>query len=447
VISIITMLIYRSMTKRKDPFNPLYANMVIQYVYALGGGMAVECGHGIPDLRPIDVDILPKYYALCLLGSACFQWGYLLYGRYLRSNALPIAISQDYNTSFRWCLNACAIVTAIICFKSVYAQIIPFVSERYINVVLVRSKIAMDDSTAQLGWYFTERFPLTLILGAATLAMFKSANSITRMAGGVILLCTAISGIIIGFRQALMFNVAIPAIYFHYRVRKFTTKEVTVIAACTYLVITVIPFIRYIDLDQAFSQFCEVVQNDPKTLAPMSGEAAGPTCFFMVMMDDLHTGDFQYQYTRPLTDALWSLVPRIITERPMPVMTEYLWQCAPQVAEVGGGFGTFFIQEPYLAFGIPGVVFFMLLTGMILHFIYHQLIEAHAKSDMHTLIYTVLFYTFCIQFTRSSLFVLPKFILVAIAPFAFAMIVHRLYFKLFHMRKPANIAVNCAYRQ
>ncbi len=429
-ISAVILRFYWSFIRNQDALNPIYFNTVVFFLYALGGGMASERGMVVSELGLIDPQIVPKFYVLCILGAACFQIGFVYWAYHHRTSRCDVGTSLAENRNYREWLYAAAILSAVFFGRNLVVHIVPLIGDRYLDTVLPMLQAVMDDSAAGFKWYLTNRFPLTIVLAAATVAMFKSRITLVKIFSGAIILGTLISGIIIGFRQALMFNALIPAIYYHYRVRRFSMWQVFLGAICVYFLITALAFVRYIELDSMVETYIGMVQDRPEILSPMSGETTGPTGFFMNMLADIDAGHWDYQYTRPILDSIYILVPRVLLDRPTSAYDEYLSHRSPRVAAMGGGFGTFVIQEPYLSFGTLGVVVFMFIAGMVISALYIFFTRECLASDSAALIYSIIFYVVCIQSVRSSMFCFPKYILMGIGPLLVIAIVSSLSRKM-----------------
>jgi len=96
----------------------------------------------------------------------------------------------------------------------------------------------------------------------------------------------------------------------------------------------------------------------------------------MRLLIGMRDGETTYTYGESVISELLVFIPRALyRDRPLPLSGRFLDVFYPGLREAGAGYGSFYLTDGYWAFGLVGVLLFMIAHACVVQWIYKAFTE------------------------------------------------------------------------
>lgn len=324
-----------------------------------------------------------------------------------------------------------------------YQKILPFFDflhpKAYAETAL-SSRVAMMEAGADapIVQVFTQIIPLVLILAAGIYLVFKR-NVFFRILGGSILIANLMAFLLSGSRSGMFSTLSAIALYYHYRVRKITASVMFLAIIASVFLLNSISIARS---TSNFSEMLDLVlfetkENQINLLDIGSSGELLVGLNMMKLIEAISNEESTFNYGKGFIDDILCYVPRIVyPNRPLPLSERFVEEFYPGVRDMGGGYGLFFLQDGYWAFGLIGVYISLLAYSWAISRIYFKA-KLYFKADFIVLLYAFIYFPLVIASPRSGLLLSFKAAAMSMLPFFVSLLLGAVLLTL--MRKKVAI--------
>lgn len=355
--------------KTWDLLHPAPGLFLLILLYSLSSALFAEAQETTYYGEPLVEGVYWRYYAACLLGVAGLAAG-LYAGGLLR----PARTGQTWhqsaqNDALNLTLLQTAAVLCLLTFPWVFGKLNFLAVKAYREVALSVRVERLADDAAGIFEVLTLYLPVTLMLVVCVRFMRSASAPLkTRLPGAAIFLAYLATGFLAGERYTILFCGILIVVYQHYWVKPITPGAALVGGAFAYLLMNLIPIVRYTSDPLLMIQiFTDVVTRDglDEFSLGKSNELLTATNLHR-QIQGLMLGEASYNYGLSILTDLLVWIPRLVyPNRPLPTSEQFVEVFYPGVRETGGGYGFFIIQEGYWALGLLGCFLFMGLFGFL----------------------------------------------------------------------------------
>ncbi|QWV91959.1 oligosaccharide repeat unit polymerase [Geomonas oryzisoli] len=404
-----------------DFFSPGVGLTVLLFLYAVSSALFAETTGLTAHNDPVGDDVLTTYYFSCLAGLIGLVGGMLFAQRIkmpatgIRFPSVFLVENNKFHQKLFW---AALLLGGIFCYRLLpwfNFLNVPSYAERALALRLER----MQDSASGITETLFTNLPLTLILCLATLYVFTSRKRAYMIAGSVIILSYLARNTMAGWRGQVMAAVIIPAIFYHYRVRRIKTVAAVLSGALVYLFVNVMSFVRSTsNLGEMYNLVQAALQSgDAKFLSFTSSTELLVGTNLLRLISGINANESGFTYGLSLISEFLVFIPKVLfPSRPLPLSEQFAATFYPGELEQGGGFGFFFLQEGYWAGGVLGVLVLTFVYGWCVETIF-QWVKKNIHYDAVPLIYAVMYNALVLAAVRSGLFGNFKNLLMGLIPF------------------------------
>jgi oligosaccharide repeat unit polymerase len=422
-----------------DFFSPGIGLVVLLFLYSLSSALFVESTGVTAHNDPVGERTITIYYYSCIAGLAGLSCGMLWAQRF---NSRPIRLLFEskillHNKLFyRKLLAAVIVLSVLLCSK-----ILPWFNFTKVESYAMRSTAVrverMENAAAGMQEAFLVNLPIMLILCLATYLLFKKRNLFFRGVGFFIIASYLVRNTMAGWRGHVMAALIIPAIYYHYRVRRISTTFAITSGVLVYLFVNVMSFVRstsalgemYELLDTAFRQ------GNLKFLSLTSSTELLVGTNLHRLISGIENMETSFTYGGSIISEFLVFIPRFFySARPLSLSENFAATFYPGALEEGAGFGFFFLQEGYWAAGIAGVFMLTFVYGWMTQMIY-QWVRRNVEHDIVPFMYAAVYNVLVLSAVRTGLFGNFKNVLMVLLPFLFVVIMPTLKIRQIFARK------------
>ncbi|MBU5636063.1 oligosaccharide repeat unit polymerase [Geomonas sp. Red69] len=412
--SSIFLIVYHRKNKT-DLLSPVIGFVVLLFLYSVASAVDVETNLTTYYGDYISDDTLTQYYAICLIGLSGLMLGILAVKTEISSK---VHLKLPSNRLIRQCIIAMGIVLGAV-FAVNLTDFFDFLHiKSYGEMALISRVEKMKDSTAGLVEVFTQKIPIAYILSSATILMFKR-HWLLRLVGFTIIVDYLVVNTLSGWRGLVISAAVTVFAYYHYRVREIKLRTGIMIGSFLYLFMNVMSIVRVtsnpLEMLSVFWDYFSVYGAKFLQLSSSGELIVGEN--LMRLIQGISDGETHFSYGWSIITELMVFMPRIFfDERPLPLNEQFVEVFYPGVREIGGGYGFFFLQEGYWAFGAVGVFIFMFCYGLITQKIY-QKFRKYCNNDLVLLSYGGIYYALVISSVRNGILGSVKATLMSLIPF------------------------------
>jgi oligosaccharide repeat unit polymerase len=392
-----------------DLLSPVIGLIILLFLYSFASGLFVE-EFGIMYFGEVASEqVLRIYYICCLTGLAGLCMGALLGShanqsvqkqREARSRARHTPADPVFQRKLLfWSFSLALALSGSVLPQFDFLHVASY-SERALALRLERSGVA----NAGLKEVFLTQLPVSLILCGATLLTLKGRRWATRLFGSAVLTAYLVANTLAGWRGAVVAALLIPVVYYHYRIKRVSTRLAIIGGLSIYLFVNGLSVVRSTSNPlEMVDVLRENVSANGLAFAGLatSGElAVGQN--LMRLISGIESGETRFTYGASIISDILVFVPRsLYPGRPLPLSEKFVQVFYPGVLESGGGYGFFILQDGYWAFGVAGVFIFMLAYGWAVQKIYLAFMK-HLTSDLAVFAYTAVYSALVLAAVRTG---------------------------------------------
>lgn len=437
-ISVIFISIYTG-EEELDFFSPGIGLVILLFLYSLSSALFVESTGVTAHNDPVSERTITVYYYSCIAGLAGLSCGMLWAQRF---NSRPLRLSFESNILlnnklfYRKLLAAVIVLSVLLCSK-----ILPWFNFTKVESYAMRSTAVrverMENAAAGMQEAFLVNLPIMLILCLATYFLFKKRNLFLRGAGLFIIASYLVRNTMAGWRGQVMAALIIPAIYYHYRVRRISTTFAITSGVLVYLFVNVMSFVRSTsNLGEMYDLIAtSLQQGNLKFLSLTSSTELLVGTNLHRLIAGIENMETSFTYGWSIISELLVFIPRFFYfSRPLSLSENFAATFYPGSLEEGAGFGFFFLQEGYWAAGITGVFMLTFVYGWMTQMIY-QWVLRNLEHDIVPFIYAAVYNVLVLSAVRTGLFGNFKNVLMVLLPFLFVVIMPTLQIRQVFSRK------------
>lgn len=403
-----------------DIFNPLFAFVIVFYLYTMGSGLFTEKYHEDTGGSYIMDDTISEFYFLCLV-SICFIILGMLSPYLKNKNTLSTATEKDASELNPIKMAIFALVFALPYFNRFITKF-NFITALSYKENALSSRIIFRDNldSGLIDTIFVDG-PIFLLIASIIIVLFGKKYSVFYKIISLIVLCCYLFTLFkSGLRGIAVNTLIIPLIYYHYKIKKIKITPLRLIYF-TLIGLVFYASFRAMETMRNSSNISEMVELFQEEFAADGwqifalysvGELLVGTNQ-MYLMQSLKEGAGNYTYGKSIINEFLVFIPRsIYPNRPLPLSEEYVHTFYKDTWDAGGGFGLYVTMEGYWTFGIIGVTVFCFVFGYVLQKIYYRLTSSN--TTYHVFLYTN-FYTWAIVYaTRSGMVSVFKSFIISV---------------------------------
>lgn len=266
--------------------------------------------------------------------------------------------------------------------------------------------------------------PTALLLGTGIVLTFKGRLP-GRLIGMLILGANVITMALSGSRSGMFMALTAISIFFHYRVHQLRVASVAIGVLIAMLLLNGISLVRS---TSQIAEMHEIFRNEVggDMIRLLNPERSGEFLTgmnLMRLMEAVSSGETYLNYGKGFLDDLAVFVPRLMfPNRPLPLSEKFVEEFYPGIREQGMGYGLYFLQDGYWAFGLPGVLLSMFIFSWVLSRIYCHILPS-LNSDFPVLVYAFTYFPLVIASPRSGLILSFKSAAMGLIPFVMVLLV------------------------
>jgi oligosaccharide repeat unit polymerase len=419
-----------------DVFSPAIGLTVLLFLYSTISALYIEekglTYYGdIIDSRTTDL-----YYLTCLTGLIGIAVGILL-TKIIRIDFNKFKLIRKFlikNKEFRKKIFFFTILISIpLSFKLFPLFNFINVPSYYERALALRVE-RLDDISSGISETFLLNLPITLILCCSTLLIFSTKRIVYIFLGFFILFSYLAQNTLAGWRGQVVAAAIIPVMYYHYRIKRISLKKAAFAGMAVLIFMNTLSFVRNTsDPMEMIDLVVDAVKSDDTNFIKIQSSTELYTAMNLHrLISGIENGDTTYTYGYSIITELMVFIPKIIfPSRPLALSELFVETFYPGIFEKGGGYGFFFLQEGYWAFGILGVLFFMIFYGWCVQTIYNW-IKKNIEYDIIIFIYSSIYYVLVVSAVRTGVILLFKSVIIGLLPF---IIVVYLPFKILKIRQ------------
>jgi oligosaccharide repeat unit polymerase len=407
-----------------DLLSPVIGLVVLLFLYSIASAIDVETNGTTYYGDHISSSSLLQYYLICLTGLVGLVLGMIMVNPKAKEKG---KIRLPNNKTVRCCIFGLAIVLGSVCAVNIFGFFDVTNIKSYTDMALVSRLERMQVSSAGVKEVFTQSIPVAFILASAILLLF-SKKVLLKVIGFAIVADYLLVNTLSGWRGLVMGAAVMLLSYYHYKIKPIKVKNGVILAIVTYLFMNVMPVVRsssnpvemlslLLDYSQKYgTKFLQISS---------SGElVVGEN--LLRLIEGINQGETHFTYGWSIITEFMVFLPRIFFhERPLPLNEMFVEVFYPGVRDQGGGYGFFFLQEGYWAFGTFGVFLFMLFYGWITQKVY-LMFRKHFASDLIALSYGGVYYALVVSSVRNGVLGAIKAALMNCLPFVILFVLLRL---------------------
>ena len=414
--------------KTWDLLHPAPGLFLLILLYALSSALFAEAQETTYYGEPLIEGVYWRYYAACLLGVAGLAAGLYVGGLLRPARTVKSSHQSAENDALNRIMLRTVVVLCLLTFPWVFGKLNFLAVKAYREVALSVRVERLADEAAGIFEVLTVYLPVTLMLVVCVRFMRSvSAPLIARLTGAAIFLAYLATGFLAGERYTILFCGILVVVYQHYWVKPITPSAALVGGAFAYLLMNLIPIVRYTSDPLLMIQiFTDVVQRDglDEFSLGKSNELLTATNLHR-QIQGLMLGEAPYNYGLSILTDLLAWIPRLVyPNRPLPSSEQFVDVFYPGVRETGGGYGFFIIQEGYWALGLVGCFLFMALFGFLVERV-HALAMRFRHLEFAILWYAAVYADLVMASVRSGIVGSFKAALLHSAPFILILFVYQ----------------------
>lgn len=412
--------------EKLDFFSPGIGLVILLFLYSLSSALFVESTGVTAHNDPVSERTITVYYFSCIAGLAGLSCGMLLAQRF-NSRSIRLSFESkivlDNNLFYRKLLAAVIGLSVLL-----WSKILPWFNFTKVDSYAMRSTAVrverMENAAAGIQEVFLVNLPIMLILCLATYLLFKKRNLFLRGTGFLIIVSYLVRNTMAGWRGHVMAALLIPAIYYHYRVRRISTTFAITSGVLVYLFVNVMSFVRSTsDLGEMYALLSTAFQQGNFKFLSLTSSTellVGTNLHRLISGIDNMETSFTYGWS--IISEFLVFIPRYFySARPLSLSENFAATFYPGSLEEGAGFGFFFLQEGYWAAGITGVFVLTFVYGWMTQMIY-QWVRRNVEYDIVLFIYAAVYNVLVLSAVRTGLFGNFKNVLMVLLPFLFVII-------------------------
>jgi oligosaccharide repeat unit polymerase len=281
-----------------------------------------------------------------------------------------------------------------------------------------RVAIMEADAVFPIIQVFTQIVPMVLLIASAII-MFFHRNPLMKLIGAGLLLANLLTFLLTGSRGGLFFTLCAIAVYFHYRVHRIRAVALVLGMSVSLILLNGVALVRSTsDLAEMRNILISETGGDIFSLFNLgkSGEfLVGMN--LMRLIEGISAGESRFSYGISFLDDILCYIPRsVFPNRPLPLSERFVEDFYPGVRDMGGGYGLFFLQDGYWAFGLIGVLISLVAYSWALGRIYLFVKKSFSNSFI-VLAYSFAYFPLVVSSPRSGLILSFKAAAMNLIPF------------------------------
>lgn len=301
-----------------------------------------------------------------------------------------------------------------------------FIHPKAYGETALSSRLEMMEvgASAPIRQIIAQIVPLVLLSASGIYLAFK-CNLLFRLLGLLLLAANVFTFILSGSRGGLFGTLTMVAIFFHYRVKRIR------LPLMIFGVVTSILLLNTIGLARSTSDLGEMIdiiafETKEKSTNLLNVTVSSELIVglnLMKLIEAISSDESKFNYGKGFLDDIICYVPRIIyPDRPLPLSERFIEEFYPGVRDMGGGYGLFFLQDGYWAFGLIGVLLSLIAYSWALSKIYIYM-RRYFDSDFMVLIYSAVYFTLVISSPRSGLLLSFKNAAISAIPLVIVLVI------------------------
>jgi oligosaccharide repeat unit polymerase len=411
-----------------DILHPVISLLIIVFLYATGSVIYYNNTGVTLFGDPISEKSVILFIAACFLGELGIILGAMIS---VRNEIRGVARSVlPHSIITRWILVMLilAFILPLISFNKIFLRFNFFQASAYSEWAL-SSRISMMDADAT--WPILQvlavETPMILLLASGIFLLFRE-HYILRFIGGVILAGNILTSLLSGSRGGMFGTLCAIFIFIHYRIKKWRLSVIALGIVLSLFLLNGISVVRSTSKPSDMYDIL-VYETDGNVISLINLGSSGEFLVglnLMKLIEAISSGETKLNYGKGFLDDITCYIPRaIFPNRPLPLSERFVEEFYPGVREGGGGYGLFFLQDGYWAFGLMGVLISMVLYSCAISNIY-MYFKNYFESDFMVLMYSFIYFPLVISSPRSGLLISLKSALMSSIPFIIVIVVSSL---------------------
>lgn len=282
----------------------------------------------------------------------------------------------------------------------------------------LRVTILEADAVFPVIQVFTQVVPMVLLIASAIFMVFYR-NPFGKLIGAGILGANLLTFLLTGSRGGLFTTLCVIGVYFHYRIRRIHVPILVIGILLSLVLVNGVALVRSTsELSEMKDIFVSETGGSLFSLVNLgkSGEfLVGMN--LMRLIEGISAEESRFSYGASFFDDILCYIPRsIYPNRPLPLSERFVEDFYPGVRDMGGGYGLFFLQDGYWAFGLLGVLISLAFYSWALGRFYVYVKKSFSCSFI-VLAYAFAYFPLVVSSPRSGLILSFKAAAMNLIPF------------------------------
>ncbi len=426
VLSFLTIFLTPITAKNSniDIFDPYIGLSILFFLYSVSTVIYVQIYGQTFYKEEFTETALLKYISIVLIGQVGLSTAYFFSKKHtVKKKFFKKKLSE--NNIIRL-----SIVLSALLFPFFYKKFNLFNVESYSNTALSSRLDRMSDATAGLRDVFLIDIPVTILLSASTILLFRKNHILQfRLLGLLILSLYIGTSLLSGWRSEVVSAIILISIYYHYQINKISLNTAILGSSLAYVLINLISILRSSpDIYNIAETFSDYTGSFGYNFLSITGSSELLTSTNLLrLVVGIESGEVEFTYGFTALSQLLVLIPRFIwPNRPLSASENFVDTFYPGVLESGGGYGLFFLIEGYWDFGVIGVFIYTVFFYLIIHRLYTTLVINFSYGVYGVFIYSLLYGIAVLPSVRSGMLGTYKMAALVSTPFIFLIIFSRI---------------------
>lgn len=392
--------------KYDDLLHPAGPLLILTFLYSIPSILIYYDNGGITNYGDaVSGKSFILFCAACILGELGIIAGAIIAARHSENTTVYRTLAPGVIRAATPVMFVLAAALAILSFNNIISSFDFFHAKSYSEWALSSRVVILESAASSpIVKVLTQMGPVTLLLASGILLTFKR-QFILRFIGVGILAANLFTSLLSGGRGGVFGTLCAIAIFVHYRIKKIKAPIMILGIFVSMLLLNGIALVRSTaKLSEMYDIFTNATGGNITSLLNLSSSGELVVGMnLMKLIEAISSGESKFNYGKGFVNDILCYVPRAIyPNRPLPLSERFVEDFYPGIRDKGGGYGLFFLQDGYWAFGLLGVLISMILYSWALSRIYLY-VKNSFDSDFIVLIYAFMYFPLVISSPRSGL--------------------------------------------
>jgi len=397
--------IYYLNNEYSDIIHPGISLLILLFLYSVASVIYYNNNGTTIFGDSISESTLTIFIAACILGELGIIIGVIISMRKSNYNIVFNFINNSTCALFGNVMLTLAVLLPFVSFNKVLSNFNFLAASPYSEWALSsRVAIISADSSWPIIQVLTVEMPTILLISASIYLIFRK-QILFKIIGFCILTANLLTSFLSGSRGVMFETLCALVLFVHYRVYKWRASVILIGVIVSVILLNGISMVRSTSNPiEMYDILANDKNNNIHDLINLgsSGELQ-VGLNLMKLIEAVSSGETKLNYGKGFLDDIACYLPRaIFLDRPLPLSEKFVEEFYPGVLDAGGGYGLFFLQDGYWAFGLVGVFISIILFSWAVSCVY-LFFKNYFNSDFMVLMYSFVYFPLVVSSPRSGL--------------------------------------------